>query len=217
MKDTGIGIPEDKVFYIFDAFTQVDGSYRRKYQGTGLGLGIVKRLVHLMDGTITIDTEKGAGTTVAFALTLAASEGGDVSERTVAPRRLLDPSSVRLLIAEDNRVNQIMARKSLEKRGFSVDCVSNGQEAISMLGAHSYGCVLLDVQMPIMDGLETTQRIRNGEAGEANRSIPLIALTAHAMDTDRKRFLAAGMDAMVAKPFEIDDLFDVLNQVLPEE
>lgn len=214
VQDTGIGIPEDMVGYIFDSFTQVDGSYRRRYQGTGLGLGIVKRLVHLMDGTITIDTEMGKGTTIAFALNLDAPVQAEVAPRAEPDQPSLDRSAIRLLVAEDNRVNQIMVRKSLENAGFVVDCVDNGKEALESLREEKYDCALLDVQMPQLDGLEATRRIRDGETGEANRTIPILALTAHAMEKDRDRFLAAGMDNVVAKPFDIDELVATVDRML---
>jgi len=202
------------VDFVFDSFTQVDGSYRRKYQGSGLGLGIVKRLVHLMGGTITIDTATNEGTTIAFALNMKAPERTSVAANREPTISNLDPSSFRLLLAEDNRVNQIMARKTLERLGFSVQCVNNGAEALNALDVNDFDCVLLDIQMPIMDGMEAAQRIRDGEAGMTNKIIPIIALTAHAMSNDRDRFIASGMDAVVAKPFEIEELTETLTRLL---
>jgi len=217
VKDTGIGIPADKVEYIFDAFTQVDGSYRRKYQGSGLGLGIVKRLVHLMKGVITIDTNVGRGTTISFALEMNAPEQKEAMENHKAVISNFDPTSARLLLAEDNRVNQIMARRSLEKTGFSVECVNNGAEALDALNVKNFDGVLLDIQMPVMDGMEAAQRIRDGEAGAANQTIPIIALTAHAMNDDKHRFLTSGMDAVVAKPFEMEELVGTLTELLTKK
>ena len=217
VEDTGIGIPEGKVEYIFDAFTQVDGSYRRKYQGSGLGLGIVKRLVHLMGGVITIDTALGQGTTIAFAMDMKVPVQDAVFSDSEPIYFSFDPASFRLLLAEDNRVNQIMARKSLEKAGFIVECCGNGIEALNALDMVSYDCALLDIQMPIMDGMEAARRIRDGEAGEVNRDIPLVALTAHAMTSDKDRFLASGMDAVVAKPFEMEELINTITELLVEK
>lgn len=216
VEDTGIGIPSDKVEYIFDAFTQVDGSYRRKYQGSGLGLGIVKRLVHLMKGVITIDTQVGRGTSISFTLEMNAPEQKATAMALANPIPVtdFDPTSIRLLLAEDNRVNQIMARKCLEKLGFTIECANNGVEALDLLNEKDFDGVLLDIQMPVMDGMEAAQRIRDGEAGVNNQTIPIIALTAHAMNDDKQRFLTSGMDAVVSKPFEMIDLIKTLTELL---
>lgn len=214
VEDSGIGIPEEKVAYVFDAFTQVDGSYCRKYQGSGLGLGIVKRLVHLMGGIITIDTVLDQGTTIVFALEMRVPEPVFSVAGKKPIKSDFSPGDYRILLAEDNRVNQIMARKSLEKEGFSVDCCDNGAEVLTALKAKSYDCVLLDIQMPIMDGVEAAQRIRAGEAGMDNSTIPLVALTAYAMNDDKKHFLASGMNGVIAKPFDVHELTQTISDLL---
>jgi len=215
VEDTGIGIPGDRIEHVFEAFTQVDGSFRRKYGGTGLGLGIVRRLVDLMGGSIAVDSDLNAGTTVYFRLDFKRPDPAEVRttpdfEGSACPI----PPSRRVLVAEDNRVNQIMAKRSLERLGCIVDCVGNGQEALLALERNFYDCVLMDIQMPELDGMEAARRIRSGEIGEKNRDIPIVALTAHAMKGDRERFLEAGMNAYVAKPFEIDDLCRTLSRLL---
>ncbi|WP_147819945.1 ATP-binding protein [Salidesulfovibrio onnuriiensis] len=215
VKDTGIGIPEDRIEHVFEAFTQVDGSFRRKYGGTGLGLGIVRRLVDLMGGTIAVDSMLDKGTTVYFRLDFTLPDPDTIRQEPEFEGAACPiPPSKKILVAEDNRVNQIMARRSLEKLGFVVHCASNGREALERLSSEPYDCVLMDIQMPELDGMEAAGLIRGGEVGEANRNIPIVALTAHAMQGDRERFLEAGMNAYVAKPFEVDDLCRTLSRLL---
>ena len=170
-----------------------------------------------MGGVITIDTALGQGTTIAFAMDMKVPVQDAVFSDSEPIYFSFDPASFRLLLAEDNRVNQIMARKSLEKAGFIVECCGNGIEALNALDMVSYDCALLDIQMPIMDGMEAARRIRDGEAGEVNRDIPLVALTAHAMTSDKDRFLASGMDAVVAKPFEMEELINTITELLVEK
>lgn len=215
VRDTGIGIPDDRIAHVFEAFTQVDGSFRRKYGGTGLGLGIVRRLVDLMGGAIAVDSELGHGTTVHFRLDFQVPDPSTIRRETNFEGAACPlPQSKQILLAEDNRVNQIMARNSLEKLGFIVTCVTNGVEVLEKLKEQTYDCVLMDIQMPELDGMETARRIRSDNTVEDNRNIPIIALTAHAMKGDRERFLEAGMNAYIAKPFEIDDLCRTLSRIL---
>jgi PAS domain S-box-containing protein len=207
--DEGIGIPADKLNYVFESFTQVDGSYSRRYQGTGLGLPIVKRLVALMGGCISVDSAQGEGTTIHFVLPLKAAP-----RRQAAPKRR--PGSVaavrplQILLVEDDVVNLTMARRMLEKMGHAVVCARNGAEALDCLHAPGVDLVLMDIQMPEMDGIEATRAIRSDPRFVHYAHVPVIALTAHAMAGDRERFLARGMDAYLAKPFDHERLTELL-------
>jgi PAS domain S-box-containing protein len=214
VSDTGIGIPEDKISLIFNAFEQVDGSYARRYQGAGLGLGIVKRFVELMGGSVTVRSEKGKGTTVSFSVRVTRSAGVHEAEDvdSMSAKAL---GRLRLLLAEDDRVNQLAARKLLEREGFEVDVVGNGEDTIAALKRTRYDCILMDIQMPSMDGLEATRIIRADESLGDRRQVPIIALTAHAMVGDRERFIQAGMDDYLSKPMEVDALRALLARVVP--
>jgi len=204
VRDTGIGIPEEHLGTIFEAFTQVDGAYTRRYKGTGLGLGIVKRLVLLLGGNLSISSAPGEGTEVHFCLPfgLPAAQAEASAPPAPAPR----PRPLRLLLAEDETVNLMAARMMLEKQGHSVRTARTGTEAVQAVRDHDFDCVLMDIQMPEMDGLEATARIHALRPG-----LPVVAMTAHAMEGDRDRFLAAGMCAYVAKPVSMEELENVLK------
>jgi two-component system, sensor histidine kinase len=214
VKDTGIGIPPHKQQRIFEAFTQADGSATRKYGGTGLGLSISSKLVSLMGGRIWVESESGKGSAFQFIVRF-----GKASEMPEAPLHPPTPQSegvpesrrtLRVLLAEDNVVNQKLAVRLLEKEGHSVVVVGNGQEAVAALDRGDFDAVLMDVQMPEMSGLEATATIREKEK-ETGRHQLIIALTAHAMKGDRERCLEAGMDHYLAKPIQSNELFAALN------
>ena len=207
VSDTGIGIPRDKVAAVFDPFTQVDGSSTRKYQGTGLGLGIVRRLVHLMGGSISVDTEVGEGTTIYFTIQARAAEQPDDPANVPVPAS--KNGGLSILVAEDERVNRVVVQRILEKLGHRAECVGSGEEAIKVLRERSFDVFLSDIQMPGLDGVATTKVIR----GDLGLTIPVIALTAHAMQGDRDRFIEAGMNGYVSKPFEIDRLQQEIERV----
>lgn len=203
--DTGPGIPDEMLDTIFLPFTQADSSTTRQHQGAGLGLSICKKLVELMDGRMAVSSEVGAGTTVHFSLTFcrdrhAADGGADDAPMHESAR------SLRILLVEDEPLNMLAARKMLEKDGHAVIAASDGRQAIESLGLNEVDVVLMDVQMPVMDGLETMQAIRSGAAGQSRAATPVIALTAHAMVGDREKFLKAGFDGYMAKPFTIKEL-----------
>lgn len=214
IEDTGIGIPSEKTDYVFESFTQVDGTYTRKYQGTGLGLGIVRSLVRSMNGTITVDSEAGMGTTLYVTLQLALPEDDErVAEE---PRPVLrERTGLAILVVEDDRVNQLAISRMLEKMGHFPSCAPNGEKALEMLKGSTFDCVFMDIQMPVMDGMEATRRIRSAPALASVASIPIIALTAHAMPADRAAFLKAGMNDYVAKPVSFEQLADALSRIVP--
>ncbi len=208
VSDTGIGIPDDKVGSVFDPFTQVDGSFTRKYQGTGLGLGIVRRLASLMGGNVAVMSEEGKGTTVTFTLLVDGAE--EVLNGSAAVNANAESFRLSILLAEDERVNQIVAKHLLGKLGHEVVCVENGLKAVEVLRKVRFDCILMDIQMPGLDGMETTRVIRD----TLHLDLPIIALTAHAMKGDKERFLEAGMNGYVSKPFDLLKLEAELQRVM---
>ena len=210
--DTGIGIPEEKLKHLFTPFFQVDGSYTRPYQGAGLGLAIVRRLVDLMGGSVDIKSILGEGTTVHVTLPFktATSDLGSVS--LDSPVRIPKTRSLNILLAEDDLSNQIVIRKLLEKAGHDVIVAENGREVLEMLAEKDFDLILMDVQMPVMDGVEATTAIRISPSLGRKKNIPIVALTAYAMLGDREKFLAAGMNDYLSKPFEMADLEKIISK-----
>ncbi len=202
VSDSGIGIPQDKLDKIFQPFTQADGSTTRKYGGTGLGLTICKRFVEMMGGKIWIQSTEGVGSAVHFTARFKPAP----AIRAPVITRIAEavPQSIHILLAEDNAVNQKLAVRLLEKRGFNVQTVENGAEAIAALEAKQFDLLLLDIQMPVMDGLEAARIIRT--SNKPYSGIPIIALTANAMTEDRDSYLSAGMNAHVSKPLDSNKL-----------
>ena len=210
--DTGIGIPDDKVDSLFRPFSQVNEGYTRSYQGAGLGLSICKRLAELMGGHISVVSELGVGTTMFVSLSFGLSDRVSV-QAGVGRHSFSAPEleGLAVLLVEDDPLSAVTATKLLQKVGVRATHAENGQQALYALREGSFDLVLMDVQMPVMDGAEATRAIRAGQAGEGVRSIPIVALTAYAMDGDREKFLAAGMDGYIAKPVEIADLVGTLT------
>ncbi|MFP4266296.1 MAG: response regulator, partial [Desulfonatronovibrionaceae bacterium] len=210
--DTGEGIPEDKLQLMFEPYEQADNSFSRQYQGAGLGLSIVRRLVKLMRGNISIESAPGEGTTVHVVLPFTLPAG--CSERQQEePPGLRGGQSLRILVAEDHPSNQLFIQKLLEREGHQVSLAKDGGQVLDLLGGQEFDCVLMDVQMPIMDGLEATRRIRTCDA--EFKDVPVIALTAHAMSGDREKFLEAGMDDYLPKPVEKKKLLAALEKNVP--
>jgi CheY-like chemotaxis protein len=208
-----VGIPADKQAIVFDAFTQVDGSSTRRYGGTGLGLAIARKLVGTLGGQIWLESQPGMGSAFFFTARVAIEDEASASSHEVpaaeSPRPAA-PSQLRVLVAEDNEVNQDLVVQILEKRGHVVTVVGDGSLAVREAATCSYDVVLMDVQMPDVDGIEATRIIRSAESGA---HVPIIALTAHAMHGDAERFLAAGMDGYLSKPFRMDELIRTVEAV----
>jgi CheY-like chemotaxis protein len=214
VSDTGIGVAPERQAQIFDAFTQADGSTARSYGGTGLGLTISRRLVDMMGGAIWVDSEPGRGSTFQFTVRLGLSPAPAVES---APPRNREPETAsrerfRILLAEDNTVNQFLALKLLSKLGHSVEAVTSGQAALDAIARAPFDLVLMDVQMPGMDGFAATASIRANER-RTGAHLPIIALTANAMVGDQERCFAAGMDGYVAKPIDIRKLTEEIARV----
>jgi len=206
VSDTGRGIASEDLARLFVAFQQVDGSSSRPYGGAGLGLAISKRLAELMGGAITVDTAPGRGSIFHFTI---AGEPADVAPPAVAEvvaRRASAPSSLRVLLAEDEAINRIVVLGMLQHLGYQAGSVNNGFEVLQTLERENYDVVLMDIQMPGLDGLEVTRRIRESKGDD----LYIIALTAHALSGDRERCLAAGMNDYLSKPLALADLQNAL-------
>ncbi len=200
VRDTGIGIANESRERLFEPFSQADGTATRRFGGTGLGLAICRQLVDLMGGAIGFESEPGHGATFWVELTLPA--GAVAATRPAAPDGAPATGGLRLLLVEDNYANQMVAQMLFEKMGCTVVVASNGQEALTELARQSFDAVIMDCQMPVMDGYEATQRIRSGREPGVDPRVPIIALTAHALPEDRQKCLSAGMDDYMTKPVQ---------------
>ncbi|SMF04273.1 PAS domain S-box protein [Desulfovibrio gilichinskyi] len=212
IEDTGVGIPDDRIEHIFESFTQVDGSLSRKYQGTGLGLAIVKRLINLIGGNISIHSQIGAGTTIIVCVYLENGKPPALQQPNKAEETFIN-TPLHILLVEDEKVNRLLAQRFLEKIDHKVVCAENGELALDELRKHSFDAILMDIQMPVMNGLETTRIIRTSQEFRTIRSIPIIALTAHATNKDRDIAMQTGMNGYISKPFEWELLRKTLNKV----
>ncbi|MBK7770008.1 MAG: response regulator [bacterium] len=218
VSDTGIGIEPAAQPTIFDAFQQADGSTTRKYGGTGLGLAISARLTSLMGGRLTLCSTPGAGSSFCVVLPLAAAVAPATTTVIVNEGRQTAPEPnavVRVLLAEDNAVNAKLARRLLEKLRADVTWVEDGRLAVEACRSGAFDLVLMDVQMPMLDGFQATAAIRELEAREGRPRVPIIALTAHAMDGYREKCLTAGMDDYLTKPLKAADLAATVNRWQP--
>ncbi|KHK00613.1 PAS domain S-box protein [Desulfovibrio sp. TomC] len=212
--DSGIGIPDDQLGAIFEPFGQVEGVYMRRFGGAGLGLSIVRRLVRLMGGEIAVESVEGRGTAMYVSLPLAQAANGQSAVCPAQTPGLASAAGLRLLLAEDDAVSLMSFARMLQKAGHTVDMVDNGAKVIDRLREAAYDCILMDVQMPVMDGVAATKAIRADASLGPRARVPIIAMTAYAMAGDREKFLAAGMDDYVSKPVDVRELALALGRVL---
>lgn len=215
VRDTGIGIPLEKQASIFQPFQQADSSITRSYGGTGLGLTISSRLVGMMGGQLQLESESGQGSLFYFSLLLTTAKQTLPTTQSVSNAISPANTALKILLADDNAVNRLLARRLLNKAGHEVILAENGREALEAWEAEQPDVILMDVQMPVMDGLEATQLIRSLEQDKQFNPTPIIALTANALERDRQQCLAAGMDDFLSKPFQIQALLDVVQRVCP--
>jgi len=232
VSDTGIGIPQSKLETVFNSFEQVDGSFSREYKGSGLGLAISKQLVNLMNGRIWLESKVGQGSIFNFTVELETCSESRLFKTVSADSGKI--STLMVLVIEDNPVNQEVATGILENSGHRVVVAENGMQGLNVLGQKDVDVVLMDAQMPVLDGLSTARVIRALETNNpvsiklppplqtqlisrlANRHLPIIALTAHAMAGDRELFLDAGMDDYISKPFNSEQLNKILKKIISE-
>jgi CheY-like chemotaxis protein len=213
VSDTGIGIPAEVVGQVFNPFAQGEDGLNRRYQGAGLGLSICRRLVDIMGGSISVESEPGAGST--FHISLPFGTCGPALAPAYGPAPVaLRTGGLRILMAEDEKINQLGMSRLLAKSGCTVRIVPDGRQALEALDEEPFDLVLMDIQMPVMDGLEAVRTIRAGARKANPAGIPVIAMTAYAMAGDRERFLAAGMDDYVGKPVNLEDLEAAMGRVL---
>jgi len=208
VKDTGIGMDKSFVKNLFQKFTQEDESVTRRFGGTGLGMSICKQLIELLNGTIDVESEKGIGTTVTFTLPLKKGSRAHLPKKNTGklPSNIL--SGKKILVTDDNEMNRLVATTILKHYGAVITEAQNGVEAIDKLNVALFDLVLMDIQMPVMDGMEATKLIREN----INKELPIIALTALALKGDESKFLDAGMNDYLSKPFKEDQLINVISR-----
>ena len=219
VSDTGVGIPADRLDAIFEPFTQADSSSVRAYQGVGLGLTIVRRLISLMLGEIEMNSRVGEGTSVRVILPFALGsdvqkDGGESSKDAIGPTPLLTHGQLHLLLVEDEAINLLSMKMLMSTEGHYVATARNGEQALELLTKENFDLILMDVQMPVMDGLEATRIIRTSPEFSAKSQVPIIALTAYAMTGDEEKFLEAGMDGYISKPFDLAELKEAIKRVM---
>ncbi len=222
--DTGIGISEANMSKLFVRFSQVDGSDTRKYGGSGLGLVISKQITELMQGTISVQSKEGIGSTFIAEIPLKivkAAEAPSVQDEKKDPAVFsinnANGKNARILVAEDEPVNQQVIGKLLGMAGFSYDIAENGEKAVQLYKDKKYDAALFDVQMPVMDGIAATQEIRKIEAAKHTRRLPIIAVTARAMFGDKERIMQNQLDDYIAKPYNLNTVVDTLNKYINKD
>jgi len=216
VRDTGVGIAPEKQATLFEKFVQADNSATRRFGGTGLGLAICQELTHMMGGVITVDSEEGQGSVFRVELPLERGEARIAETTQAAP---MDPDAegaLRLLAAEDNPTNQQVLTAVMGSLGIEIDIVADGQAAFEAWRDGAYDLILMDIQMPVMDGIDSARAIRAAELETGRRRIPIVALTANALSHQVQEYLAVGMDGHVAKPIEIAKLYDAISRALTE-
>jgi len=213
--DTGIGILEKEKQHLFKTFSQLEESTSRKYGGTGLGLAISKKLSHLMGGEIGVESEIGVGSTFWFTVVLEKPTLREI-KTDVKISQTIEPQSrpLSVLLVEDNLLNQKFASATLRKQGHKIDIAENGKTAIEKFEKNEYDLILMDIQMPIMDGITASKKIREIEDERNSKNkVKILAVTAYAMENDRQKCLTAGMDEYLTKPFKPDELCDMINKL----
>jgi PAS domain S-box-containing protein len=211
--DTGIGISLRNQKKLFTPFTQLDLSRSKRYAGSGLGLAICRQLVRLMGGDIRVESRKGAGAIFSFTAQFKKGRAKPENQSPECPLSLSDLPSLSILLAEDNLVNRLFLCRALTEAGHRVSEAENGQEVLELLPLERFDCILMDVQMPVMDGIKATSRIRSSRSRRFDPRVPIIALTAFAMKGDREKFLSAGMNGYVSKPVDFAVLARTIEQV----
>jgi signal transduction histidine kinase/AmiR/NasT family two-component response regulator len=209
--DTGIGIPKEKQEVIFESFVQADGSMTRRYGGTGLGLAICSQLVNLMGGRIWVESHVGRGSSFHFVVHLRADQRSAGEQKPTEEILKRSARPVRVLLAEDNEINQKVALEFLQMRGHQVRIANNGKDVLDALTDERFDIILMDVQMPLMDGFQATAAIREKERATGNH-LPIVAMTGYAMKGDRQRCLDAGMDGYICKPIRSQELFEIVER-----
>jgi CheY-like chemotaxis protein len=220
--DTGIGIHASDFDKLFRKFSQVHSGNTRRYPGSGLGLAICRSLVEAMDGSLAVSSKQGEGTTFSCLIPLAIDTADKRAEAAAngpvgANKSIQRINRGHVLLAEDNLINRRICEDFLRRLGVNYVAVSNGSEALQQLSKQRFDLVLMDIQMPVMDGVAATRQIRDGAAGEANRDISIIALTAHAIHGDQQRFLQQGMSDYIAKPMMMGTFAEKLRHWLPSD
>jgi signal transduction histidine kinase/FixJ family two-component response regulator len=211
--DTGIGMEEEFAKKLFEKFTQEDNSIMRKYGGTGLGMSICKALIDLMDGQITVTSKKGGGTTVSFIIEMDKGRTGDLPQKEIEQTDTNILSGKKILVADDNEMNRLVVSTMLQYHGVEITEAVNGVEALEKLNEKNYDIVLMDVQMPVMDGFKATKLIRKTISTE----LPVIALTAYAIKGDDRKCIDAGMNDYLSKPFEENQLLRIMAHWLDKK
>jgi signal transduction histidine kinase/FixJ family two-component response regulator len=212
VRDSGVGIAPEKLPSLFEKFTQADNSATRRFGGTGLGLAICRELTQMMGGSIGVESREGEGST--FTVELPLSRGQDVGVETPQAAPNDGDRNIRLLAAEDNPTNQQVLAAVMESLGIDIDIVGDGRQAVDAWKVGGYDLILMDIQMPVMDGIDAAREIRRVEAGAGRKRTPIVALTANALTHQVDEYMAAGMDGHVAKPIEIAKLYEAISAAL---
>ncbi len=212
ISDTGVGIDSNYMNNLYETFSQADNSITRKYGGSGLGLAISRQLVKIMNGDIWVESKVGEGSTFYFSVKLdAGSAESNIKHNIDAIVRAKNP--LRILLAEDDRINQVVITRMIKEGGHFVETVNNGIEALRAINEKKFDVVLMDIQMPEMDGIEAVSRVRENEKG-TQVHVPIIALTAYALQGDREKYLSVGMDDYIAKPVQMNNLLETIAKVV---